>query len=165
MNRSTSRRQGMLAKIHIAKKQLGLSDPDYRAMLDGRYGVDSAGKLDIKQLDDLLRFLSRRGFTAPARRRGDRAAPAQRDFDRSALMGKIEALLAETANVQGRYVPWDYALAILKRQGGPEKLEWATPRQLQGVIAALGKNLRRKDQAALREGHGAQAAEFTGGGE
>lgn len=165
MNRSISRRQGMLAKIHIAKKQLGLSDPDYRAMLDGRYGAESAGKLDIKQLDDLLRFLSRRGFTAPARRRGDRAAPAQRDYDRSDLMGKIEALLAETANTQGRFVPWDYALAILKRQGGPEKLEWATTKQLQAVIAALGKNLRRKDQAALRDGHGAQAAAFTEGGE
>ncbi len=165
MNRADSRRQGMLAKIHIAKKQLGMEDADYRAMLDGRYGVDSAGKLDIKQLDDLLRFLSRRGFQAPARRRGDRAAPAQRDYDRSALMGKIEALLAETANAQGRFVPWDYALAILTRQGGPEKLEWATTKQLQAVIAALGKNLRRKDQAALRKSHGALVAEFTGGRE
>jgi hypothetical protein len=144
----------MLAKIHIAKKQLGMEDADYRAMLDGRYGVDSAGKLDIKQLDDLLRFLSRRGFQAPARRRGDRAAPAQRDYDRSALMGKIEALLAETANAPGPVRALGLRPGHPHAPGRPGKVGMGHHQAAPGVIAALGKNLRRKDQAALRKATG-----------
>jgi len=59
-------------------------------------------------------------------------------------MKKIEALLSEKGRVEGSYVPWDYAKAILQRQCGVERLEWASPEQLRGLIAALDKDARRK---------------------
>lgn len=36
----------MLAKVHVAKKQLGMTDEGYRAMLYGLFEVDSAGNND-----------------------------------------------------------------------------------------------------------------------
>lgn len=42
-------RKADLAKIHIGRKQLGLDDVDYRALLDGLFGKDSAGKLNQRE--------------------------------------------------------------------------------------------------------------------
>jgi len=65
---------------------------------------------------------------------------------RSYLMQKISALLSEKGTKEGRYVRWDYALAILKRQSGGVVKEWedALPDQLRGVIAALHRDAKRK---------------------
>ena len=40
-----ARRRALLAKVHIAAKELGISPADYRALLMGRFGVPSAGDL------------------------------------------------------------------------------------------------------------------------
>ena len=52
-------RKFMLAKIHIAKNQTGTSEAEYRAALEGRYGVASAGDLNLKQMHDFLLFFSK----------------------------------------------------------------------------------------------------------
>lgn len=49
MNRNTD-----LAKIHMGRKQLGLDEETYRAMLDGMFGVTSSGKLNFKQRYQLI---------------------------------------------------------------------------------------------------------------
>ena len=54
-------RKNLLAKIHIGKKALGWRDDDYRAILQGRYGQNSAGDLSDAQLDDLCRHLQSQG--------------------------------------------------------------------------------------------------------
>lgn len=158
---SEESRKAMLAKIHVAKKQLGLKDEEYRAMLDDRYGVDSAGKLEGKQLHDFLLALARVGFTAtkgsaPGRANRKKAIPAtlQPDADdplgRTPYMKKIEALLTEKGRVEKSHVPWGYAVAILKKQsGGVTKcFEHASVDQLKGVIAALVYDARRKGRYA-----------------
>jgi len=151
---STAHRNGMLAKIHIAKKDLGLSDEDYRAMLDNLYGVDSSARLNGRQLHDLLGHLTNRGFTG--RKAGDKAAPADKDLDRTPLIGKIGALLATLGQLEGRHMPWDYAAGILKRQCGVWRLQWATALQLRGVVAALSRRIRKleAEQAAALTGEG-----------
>jgi phage gp16-like protein len=145
----------MLAKIHIAKKDLGLDDDTYRAMLDNLYDVDSSAKLSPKQLDDLLGHMTSRGFTA--RKKGD-AAPSDNAKARAPMIAKIGALLTELGQIEGRHVPWTYAVGILKRQSGVMRLEWATASQLRAVIAALDARVGKLTrEARLAEGGGGHA--------
>lgn len=58
-------RKGMLAKVHIAKDQLGLADADYRAMLAELFGVESSRDLSVPQLAKLLNHLLDRGWKGP----------------------------------------------------------------------------------------------------
>lgn len=154
-------RKSMLAKIHVAKKQLGLTDEEYRALIDGKYGVDSAGKLDERQLHGLLLALARVGFnaskgSAPRKANRKKAIPAtiqpaaDDPLGRKPYMKKIEAMLAEKGRVEGTHVPWGYAVAILKKQsGGVTKcFEHATVDQLKSVIAALAYDAKRKGRYA-----------------
>ena len=148
-------RKSLLAKIHVAKKQLGLDDAEYRAMLEGNFGVNSASLLDMQGLERMVFIMRSYGF-APKRgsaRRGEsrkRAVPALLtakgdNFRRRALVEKIEAQLAEKGRIEGTDVPWGYALAILKRQSGgiTRSLDHATEDQLRGVIAALAFDAKR----------------------
>lgn len=150
-------RKSLLAKIHVAKKQLGLTDDEYRAMLDGNFGVDSAAHLDEQGLQRMIFVLQSYGF-APRRghaRRGEsrKRLPATLATDdaglgRKKLMAKIEAQLAEKGRVEGTDMPWAYAVSILKRQSGgvTRCFEHATPDQLRGVISALARDARRHDR-------------------
>ena len=151
-------RKSLLAKIHVAKKQLGLSDDEYRAMLEGNFGVSSAAHLDGAGLQRMIFEMQAYGFQ-PRRghaRRGEsrrRAVPATLAKDdsglgRKKLMQKIEAQLAEKGREEGTDVPWAYAVGILRKQSGgvTRCLEHATPEQLRGVIAALARDAKRHDR-------------------
>jgi phage gp16-like protein len=63
-------RRAMIAKIHLAKKQLALAEESYRAILERITGLDSAGKMRVDQLDAVLREFARLGWRAkPATKR------------------------------------------------------------------------------------------------
>jgi len=141
MNAARNYRNALIGKLHVAKGQLGMSDEEYRDMLQARYRVDSSKGLGVRQLDDCLRHLETLGFkprTVRARK-GDKGAPSEKAMSARAMLSKIEALLAEIGSRQGKHVPWDYAVAILYRMYKVDRLEWAKPDQLRGVIAALHK--------------------------
>lgn len=57
--RPLSRRNGLLSVIHIRRKQLGISDPEYRDFLWEHFEVVSAAALEEEGLDELLRCLDR----------------------------------------------------------------------------------------------------------
>lgn len=64
-----SARRGAIAKIHIARSQLGMSDDAYRDMLERVTGARTAGKLAMPALEAVLAEMRRLGFRAqPARR-------------------------------------------------------------------------------------------------
>lgn len=151
-------RKSLLAKVHVAKKQLGLTEDEYRAMLDGHFSVDSAAHLNEEGLRRLVFIMQSYGFQ-PRRgharrgesRKGTVPATLARDdagLGRERSMRKIEALLAEKGRVEGTDMPWAYAVSILKRQsGGVTKcFEHATPDQLRGVISALARDARRHER-------------------
>eukprot|EP00831_Metopus_contortus_P013417 TRINITY_DN15440_c0_g1_i1.p9 TRINITY_DN15440_c0_g1~~TRINITY_DN15440_c0_g1_i1.p9 ORF type:complete len:156 (+),score=43.77 TRINITY_DN15440_c0_g1_i1:408-875(+) len=62
-------RRGMIAKIKIAMKQLGMDDGQYRTMLLDRYGKDSAAKLGLKDMADCVRHMEALGATFTSSRR------------------------------------------------------------------------------------------------
>lgn len=131
-----NRRNAALGKIHIAKKDLGLDDDTYRALLARVAGVTSAKDLNPRQVSAVLAEFQRLGWqAAPAKSQGrktPRPAP-----DRQKLVGKIEAQLAEA----GR--PWAYADAMAERMFKVERVEWCDSDQLQRLVAALVYDARR----------------------
>lgn len=84
--------QKLLAKIHIAKKELGLDEETYREILSSEFGVRSSKFLDNKKALKLIRYFRDKGWTPKSKpkkyddQKGDiySATPAQKR--------KIEAL-------------------------------------------------------------------------
>lgn len=132
-------RKRELAKIHIAKKQLGIDDATYRTILLAVTGEESAAHLDARGRKAVLEHLEKLGFVPT---RGKTPHPGQprnmANGDRSPLLRKIEALLA-----QGQ-LPWAYADGIASRMYGVERVAWCKPRQLYVVAQALEVQARRK---------------------
>lgn len=133
MNRTTA-----LAKIHIAKAQLGLDDDTYRALLARTAGVHSAKELSPRQFGLVLEEFKRLGWQEKKTRQGRaRPKPAQ---SRQALMGKVEALLTEAKR------PWSYADAMARHMFKVERVEWLDDNQLLRLMQALLMDARRHDR-------------------
>ncbi|MDO9141471.1 MAG: regulatory protein GemA [Methylobacter sp.] len=141
MNELTHKQQ--LAKIHIAKKQLGLDDDTYRALLMQLAGVNSAKDLTSAGRASVLEHLKKVGFKGSKVYKG-RPHNAGTKAANAKQLGKIEALLADA----GR--PWAYALALAKRMYKKDALEFCDGRELAGIIAALAKDAAKRggDDAA-----------------
>ncbi|WP_047257984.1 gp16 family protein [Chromobacterium subtsugae] len=128
-------RNPALALIHIAKTELAMEDDDYRAMLLSVGGVASSKDLSPKGVDRVLAHMKRCGWQPKG---GKRPSPRPRvGQSREALVGKIEALLAEA----GR--PWGYADAMAQRMYGVELAGWLAPMQLHSLVAALTYDAKR----------------------
>ncbi|WP_137971886.1 gp16 family protein [Pseudomonas sp. F(2018)] len=134
-----------LKKIHIARRDMGLDDDVYRSILARVAGVRSSKELTPHQIGRVLAEFERLGWVAKpaakrATKRTGRVAPNPSD-ERQALVGKIEAQLAEA----GR--PWEYVDSMARRMYKVERVEWCDPTQLRGVVAALTKDAKRKVRA------------------
>jgi phage gp16-like protein len=131
-----------LAKIHVAKKQLGMSDEDYRAMLWAQARVHSSKDLDHVGRAKVLAHLERLGFKAkasPTTKRPQRPTPAP---EKLKLVRRIRAQLISLGRL-----PDTYADSIAKQMFGqfaPQFYEWCTPEQLHKVSAALGVQQHKK---------------------
>jgi phage gp16-like protein len=127
-----------LAKIHIAKAQLGLDDDTYRALLARVAGVRSAKELSPRQIGAVLAEFQRLGWTPKPANKAGRSTPKPA-AERKALVGKIEAQLADA----GR--PWAYADAMALRMFKVERVEWCDTDQLRRLVAALTYDARRRE--------------------
>lgn len=132
-------RNADLAQIHIAKKQLSLDDDAYRAMLWTIARVHSAKDLDEGGRRTVLEHLRSRGFRPPGRRFPGRP----HNTDNSPQLRKIEALLAEGKK------PWSYADAMAVRMFHVDRVAFCSRDQLSKLIAALGYDQRRKQDAEV----------------
>lgn len=124
-------RRALLAKVHIAKKALGLQDDDYRAIIVRVTGKCSAGDLSIAQLEALLAEFERLGFQ-PVRsiRRAPRATHATAQ--------KARALWISLFQLGAIADPSDSALeAFAKRQLKVDRLQWADQSRAYPLIEAL----------------------------
>lgn len=126
-----------LAKIHIAKSQLGLDDETYRAILARVAGVRSAKDLSPRQIGAVIEEFVRLGWVPKVAQKKTRAAPNPA-IERRKLVSKIEAFLAEANR------PWEYADALALRMFKVERVEWCDFHQLRSMIAALAYDAKRK---------------------
>lgn len=128
-------RNPALAKIHIAKKELAMDDDTYRAMLLSVAGVSSSKDLTEVTAPLVLAHFQRCGWKPKSAVKFGRKPRVGQG--RQALIGKIEALLAEA----GR--PWHYADAMAQRMFQVEKTDWLDSEQLQKLVAALTYDAKR----------------------
>ena len=133
-------RKGVLAQIHIAKKELGLDDDTYRQMIATTTGGKrSCSDCSVAELHQVIQGLKNRGFKAKPRKRVAQHPGTPHNLNREPMLQKIEALLAEMK------APWSYADAIAKRQYRIERVAWLkTVEQFRAVIAALDVELEKQ---------------------
>jgi phage gp16-like protein len=128
-------RKIMLAKLHIAKKDMALTDDVYRALLYRVTGKHSAAAMSAGEIGRVLSDMKAKGWKPSPPKKAGKKPVVNPDCQR--LLAKVEALLAEERR------PWAYAEAIARHMYGVDKLEWCTPEMLRGILVALVKNARR----------------------
>ncbi|MGL5306163.1 MAG: gp16 family protein [Aeromonas veronii] len=127
---------GQIAKIHIAKVQLGLDDEEYRALLGRVAGVSSAKDLDPRQIGAVLAAFEKLGWQPKAPAKQGRKRPNIKTT-RQRLLGKIEAQLTAA----GR--PWTYADGVALKVCKVERIEWCDEVQLRNIVIALNYDANR----------------------
>jgi len=145
MNNAKPHRNNQLAMIHIAKKELGLDDDTYRAVIsqasNGR--TNSAGDLDYAERNKLLEHLKGRGWKNKAPKPQQTRALATDDQSR-----KIRALWLELKELGGIENSSEAALAaFVKRLTNVNALQWLSTAQASMVIESLKKWVSRVDKA------------------
>jgi len=93
-NTMQRQRRGMLAVVHIAKSQLKLSDPEYRAILEG-FGVNSSSAMSLDELEKLIKYLEGLGFKKKPKTTGPRRWKHQHGNQVEALHERIRSEAAE----------------------------------------------------------------------
>jgi phage gp16-like protein len=128
-------RNGDMIKIQIAKKQLNLSDEEYRSILLGRGGVESSKDLDHAGRKRVLEYLETLGFKPKASANPKRPARPTPSADALPLVRRIRAQLISLDRK-----PDEYADGIAKQMFGdttPEFFEWCHVRDLERISQAL----------------------------
>ena len=140
-------RNADLAKIHIARKDLGLTEGDYRALLARVAGVASAAQLGPDGCKAVLAELKQLGFRVKPKI----DAPGDR-----AHVGKVMKLWREAAESGAIREGSDAALrAFVRRQTkGPDSPEgvaaaqFLTPKQatrvIEGLKAIMARHWRKR---------------------
>jgi len=118
-------RRAMLAKIHIAKKDLGLDDATYRAKLQRITGKTSSGDMNFLQLEQVLKAFGEAGWKPTLRRPKATNASARKIY---AMWTELKRLgLAKTARPDG----------FVKRMTGKARPEMLGSDEAQKVIEGL----------------------------
>jgi hypothetical protein len=135
----TELRNAELAQIHVAKKQLGLDDETYRAVLWAVARVKSAKDLDWTGRKTLLAHFKSRGWVARPPASAKAATPIVAGQE-----GLLRALWAELHAAGKVRVDTEAALGgWLHRNHWPERAEWLSSAQLTAAIEGLKKWLAR----------------------
>lgn len=124
-------RNGLLAKIHLGKKQLGILDEDYRALLRDFYNVDSAKDLEIEQLADLVKHFEAVGWKA-------KHTKESKKKQLQALRLRAENLSREIPNGSRRLK------GLTLKICGVSSLEWADASSLKRLLAVL-ERIKREE--------------------
>jgi len=82
-------RRGLLAKVHIAKKEMGLNEGEYEMILRS-FKVSTAADMTIRQLENMVELLKRYGWK-PARLR------KKKDPDHRARLDALRKRVLEEA--------------------------------------------------------------------
>lgn len=134
-------RNSDLAKIHVAKKQLNMSDEDYRAMLWTQGRVHSSSDLDHAGRQRVLDHLKACGFKPKAAANPKRPSRPSPSADALPFVRRIRAQLISLDRL-----PDTYADGIAKQMLGdqtPQFFEWCHVRDLERISQALTYQQKR----------------------
>ncbi len=129
-------RRTMIAKLHLAKRDLAMDEADYRLVLERVTGRRSAGDMSAAQLDAALKEMARLGWQAQPKS-GPRTAGSSRAVTNPAA-NKARAMLISLGLMGVIRNTSEQALeAFARRQLGVERLAWADQAQVYKLIEAL----------------------------
>jgi phage gp16-like protein len=130
-------RRALLAKVHIAKKELCIDDDDYRSILFNEFRVVSAAELSNRELDDLLLYFRSKGW-ASMRGAGSKEQGAGSNIQTRSLKDKAKGLLDEAVN--NGFVR--HERGFVRSICGVDRLEWCNEAvRLKKLLAVLEKYL------------------------
>lgn len=120
-------RNGLLAKVHIAIKDLGFSDDNYRSILKDAYGVNSAANLSIEELQDFVKRCEYAGWTPRQRNKRNQL---------KALQMRAEEIAYQIPNGRRRLK------GLVRKLCGIDCVEWMDLKSLKQLLAALERIAR-----------------------
>ena len=121
-------RKGLLAKIHVAKSQMGLTDDEYGMILHG-FKVNSAADLTIAQMENCVKLMKHYGWKQIKSRKH---APVSERL--AALRSRCEEVAMTIENGRQR-LP-----GLTQKICGVSALEWCRDAaKLERLLAVLGK--------------------------
>jgi phage gp16-like protein len=144
-------RLAMLAKVHVARKQLGLDEASYRAVLARITGHNSAGDCNSGELVATLAEFERLGWSPAAGARRDRRPHVRKIW---AIWGDLKPLLDAADD--------DVLRAFVRRQthsaknpegiGAPEWLDGVeATKVIEGLKGWLARVQRERRPRSVRE--------------
>lgn len=127
-------RKGLLAKIHIAKQQMGLNEGEYEMILKS-FKVSTAADLTLVQLENMVKLLKHYGFKPWKSRKPAKSMSPKHDDDQiAALQIRVREISLEIANGQAR-LP-----GLIRKICGVSTLPWCRDiGKLERLLAVLGK--------------------------
>lgn len=135
-------RRALLAKVHIAIKDLDMDDADYRDILDREFGVKSARHLSNRELADLVGYFESKGWAS--RQKGKRGQTRRQGYGGPA---QAEVLKEKARNMLDRVV--DDGLVgnprgLVRKICGVDDLDWCGEAvRLKRLLAVLGSIAER----------------------
>lgn len=136
-------RTALIAKIHIAKKQLGLDDATYRDVLERVTGKTSCKEMQLDELKAVFAECKRLGFVpkqSQSTKYGTKPTVSKQNQSRQAMINKIEAILADMG------LHWQYAHGVCKVMFGKERLQFCSDGQIYKVVQALAVYQKRQEK-------------------
>ena len=132
-------RSQQLARIHVAKKTLGLDDATYRALLQRVVGKDSCAAMSATERNAVISEFVRLGFKDQRQAAARRRWPGEpKNCDAVPMLRKVRALLTDAKR------PWSYAHAVARQMHGVARVEWLDDDKLHRLIAALQVDANRR---------------------
>jgi len=132
-------RRRLIAKVHVAQKELGLSEDNYRLILSQITGFDSCKDIPLDGLVAVIDRMKALGFCEKVAQKPQRILSRQKSL--------IRWLWNELYAIKAISDPSDTALdAWLKRQTGVDRIQWLTDAQAVKCIEALKLWKRRLER-------------------
>jgi len=138
-------KQKFIRLIHVAKRELGLDEDTYRAMLMNVTGMDTTKAMPLTKLEAVVKHLKQAGFKV-------RSKPQTRQLADDLQSKKIRALWLDMHDEGIVKNPSEAALAAyVKRLTGVDTLQWLSTEQASSVIETLKKWQKRMSKPTQQE--------------
>ena len=146
-------RQRLIRLIHVGKRELGLDDEIYRALLTGCVKKDSTSAMSVPELERVLERMKRSGFKVRVK---SARPPAQsrpgRPLAQYPEARKVRALWLFLHQLGAVKNPSEEALAAyVKRIAKVDALQWTNGNQTEALIETLKKWAMRYLPGQVRE--------------
>ena len=142
MKPASDPRVKLIAQIHVAKKQLGLTEAEYRGLLAAAAGKESSAAMNAAELGRVIEALVKAGFK-PAFKGAPDGKKSARPQVR--LIFGLWSELARRGAVENGARP--ALFAFVKRMSGVDHPDWLDKAQANKIVEALKAMRDRKKEA------------------